>query len=77
MVAGFLDAGSNAFFAVIPAKAGIHRFQSCMPWEFMPWELWIPAFAGMTAKKRVMRKPQSQLCPATPALPASFRLTST
>ena len=36
---------SAPFLAVIPAKAGIHNFQS----EWL-WSVWIPAFAGMTVK---------------------------
>ncbi|PWC52937.1 hypothetical protein TSO221_12510 [Azospirillum sp. TSO22-1] len=34
------------FLTVIPAKAGIHNPQSKRLWN-----VWIPAFAGMTAKR--------------------------
>jgi hypothetical protein len=36
--------GIGAFFAVIPAKAGIQA-------DDLTIELWIPAFAGMTAQR--------------------------
>jgi hypothetical protein len=36
---------SSYFLTVIPAKAGIHR----------QYEAWIPAFAGMTVRHRMVR----------------------
>jgi len=43
--AGEIRWGLVVYFSVIPAKAGIHKFHNRKLWE-----LWIPAFAGMTAK---------------------------
>ena len=37
------DTNSNTQLAVIPAKAGIHNSQG-----MQLWNVWIPAFAGMT-----------------------------
>jgi hypothetical protein len=42
--------------AVIPAKAGIHaRSSGNSRLALCAWNAWIPAFAGMTEKKRTLR----------------------